>query len=170
MLGAAKIIYEKVPGLHNTTGMSELPQHPLQRMFFGRPKYQPRDYTGEGDYKHAPKQRSTDPEPQLVQGSAGSNLSKFGKAFQIRKLQQISRDIRPILSPPRKIMARHYTQPLQDIVSPFLKNRQQNLPGSSQVSIQPNPTASQPNVRVAGPQANIPTRMGWNYVPPTPNL
>jgi hypothetical protein len=167
----AKVIYEKVPGVDRTTsGMSEPPQHPLQRMFFGRPKYQPRDYTGEGDYKHAPKQRSTDPEPQLVQGSAGSNLAKFGKAFQIRKLQQISRDIRPILSPPRKIMARHYTQPLQDIVTPFLKNRQQGLPGSTQVSLKPNPQSAQPSIRVAGPQANIPTSMAWNNVPATPNL
>jgi hypothetical protein len=169
MLGSSVIIYEKVPGPNDPTGFSELPRHPLQNMFFGRPKYLPRDYTGKGDFKHAPQQRSSDPEPQLVQGSQGANLAKYGKAFQIRALQRVARDIRPILNPPRKIMARHYTQPLQDIVTPFLRNRQTLLPGSSQISIRPNPSSSQPNTKKAGPQSNIPTGMSWN-LPAAPNL
>jgi hypothetical protein len=87
---------------------------------------------------------------------------RFSPISQIRVLQRVARDIRPIHGFSRKLYARQFTQPLQDIIGPFRKNRQQSLPGSSQVSIAPHPQTSQPSIRKAGPQTNIPTGMPWN--------
>jgi hypothetical protein len=148
----------------------------------GNPKYRPRDYTGAGSYG-PPSQIGALPNFNPKLGQEPSNLMKGGHAqrsatydkavdmvaegryspiSQIRVLQRVARDIRPIHGFSRKLYARQFTQPLQDIIGPFRKNRQQSLPGSSQVSIAPHPQTSQPSIRKAGPQTNIPTGMPWN--------
>jgi hypothetical protein len=145
-------------------------------------KYRPSDYTGRGNYG-PPRQpgnmaaftpKLKDAPTTLMKGGHAERSESYDKAVdmvaegryspisQIRVLQRVSRDIRPIHGFSRKLFARQFTQPLQDIIGPFKKNRQQALPGSSQVSIAPHPQTAQPSIRKAGPQTNIPTGMPFN--------
>jgi hypothetical protein len=146
----------------NTSGIGLNPGGKYEGPQGSRLKTFVRDYTGRGNYGPPVGAGKSHPGSAIAKGGGGNVDAPYGKVFQIRALARVARDIRPIHMPARKLFARQFTQPLQDIIGPFKRNRQQSLPGSRQASIAPHPQVAQPSVRRAGPQTNIPTGMPWN--------
>lgn len=68
---------------------------------------------------------------------------------------------RPVHNPTRKQKLTAYTNPLQDVIGPFDRNRQVNTP-SAQRAYNRGTTQIQPSLKVPAPQGNIPTSAPWN--------
>ena len=68
---------------------------------------------------------------------------------------------RPVHNPTRKQKLTAYTNPLQDVIGPFDRNRQTNTP-SAQRAFNRGTTQIQPSLKVPAPQGNIPTSAPWN--------
>jgi hypothetical protein len=126
-------------------------------------KYHPADNTGQAVIAPAPKAGKTqrsgtyDHAEEMVQ-EANKSMINQGRRAQSNMRSAMYNFAH---NPARKQKLTMYTQPLQDIISPFAKNRQMSSPGG-QRAFNRNQAEVQPSLKFPSAPGSIPTSMPFN--------